>query len=122
MAVATLYSVANGGARPQFGTLTRVSRDAARNDAEQFGSPRARELNAYATRTWELVWDAATLGQVLYVERCFDLSLGVHALAFTPYGDIDANAIEVLFVRDTFETDQVSANRWRMRALIEECR
>lgn len=123
VAVVTLYSVANGGARAEFGVLAVRDRDGVRNGADEFGSVRARELNEYPTRAWELVWDEATLGQVLFVEHCFDLSLGgVLGMTFTPYGDVDANALEVGFVRDVFETDQVSPVRWRMRSLIEELR
>lgn len=121
VATINLFSVAAGGARAQFGTVAFTLRDGVRNVPEDFGSVRARELREYSTRRWELVWDEANLGQVLFLEWCFDQSLGgVLPMTFTPYGDVDANAIEVLFVRDAFETDQVSVNRWRMRTLIEE--
>lgn len=121
VAAITLFSVATGGARSEFGLLERVDRDGVRNGAEEFGAVRARELNEYSTRAWELVWDEATLGQVVLVELAFDQSLGgVLAMAFTPPGDVDANALSVIFVADTFEYEAVSPLRFRMRTVIEE--
>lgn len=109
------------GARPQFGTREVRLRDAALSSAEEFGAVRAREINARPTRRWELSWDEATDGQRRHVEQCFDDSLGgVLTMNFTPLGDVDANAVEVLFVEDTFEAEPVGPFTWRMRATVEE--
>jgi len=109
------------GARPQFGTVEIRRRDGVRNTAEEFGRVRAREINERANRAWELVWDEATPGERIRIERLFDDSLGgVFAMNFTPLGETDASAIEVIFVEDTLRMDQAGPHHWRIRTVVEE--
>lgn len=109
------------GARPQFGTVEIRRRDGVRNAPEEFGRVRARQLNERANRAWELVWDEATPGERIRIERLFDDSLGgVFAMNFTPLGDVDANSIEIIFVEDTLRMDPAGTRHWRIRALVEE--
>lgn len=120
MATLTLRTQSTG-ARPQFGTVEIRRRDGVRNSAEEFWRVRAREINERAHRAWELVWDEATPGERVRVERLFDDSLGgVYAMNFTPLGDSDANALEVIFVEDTLQMDPAGPLHWRIRAVVEE--
>jgi hypothetical protein len=43
-------------------------------------------------------------------------------MTYTMLGDVDANAIQVNFIEDTLEIEQLNAKRYRMRVQIEETR
>ncbi len=107
------------GVRPDFEVGSERVRDALQTPPES-SVWRGRQVNETPIDRVELVWESANEGQKRLLERIWkDAGGPFRAMAYTPLGDIDANAVDVTFVDDTLEIERLSAKAWRMRCQVE---
>ncbi|MDP9136443.1 MAG: hypothetical protein M3N56_16635 [Actinomycetota bacterium] len=122
MAAVLILRSETTGLRPEFEHDLTSERDAVKTPE---GSPvvHARQKNERARRVWGLRWAQATPGQRYLLESAWQIANGpTSPMAYTPIGDVDANAVEVFFVDDTLRIEQLSAGFFRMDVEIEEGR
>jgi len=123
----------NSGLRPEFDHVTTATRRQVRgNDSARAIRFRSIAPCSIATvptsepfdvRRWRLVWSGAQYGQWRQLRDFWDETLGgVIPMTYTPVGDIDANAVQVTFVPDSFQWERNHLTTYTMAVEIEELR
>lgn len=119
MAAITLRSQATG-VRPGFGYADKLEHATLRSGSDTF-NVRARALNDYGVRSFEIVHEEMNDGQSFLLNRAWsDARGGTLPMNFTPPRELDAAAIEVSFVGDELVVKNVEPGTWSARYTIEE--
>lgn len=108
------------GVRPSFGYEDELEFACLRSGDQSF-NVRARALNEYSVRRFQIVHDEMNDGQTYWLELAWTLARGgVLPMNFTPPREADVDFIEVFFIGPELVITNVGPRKWTSRYTVEE--